>query len=261
LYFSNRKRSVSLIIKKQKFGTELTAGRRVHAVRAVALEPIVADKCPALAVSVFDGASVALGEVLVEVIKQKPSLHEPLIICPRRPLVCQHRYHRNVAVPRQRHRTVVGPVLLRKPGERAIVTAQGRPRTWQLRCPQVAAVEEKQFHVALGVNIERPEDGGGVDEVADVASAIQRQVGVGDSESIVGVEDGLHLVRPDRVLEVRLGLVTCNLEALVAALRRMRACEPERVGNGQVPAPRRRAWRRRGRSACSGGGAGSGKEQ
>lgn len=145
----------------------------MHAVRVVALEPIVADSGPALAAAVR--ASFALG-VLSEVSKQKPSLHEPLIICPCRPLVCQSRYHRNVAVPRQRHRTVVGAVLPRNPGERAIVTDQGHPRTRQLGRPQIAAVEEEQLLVVLGVNVGRP-----VDKLVDVASAIQRQVDVGDS--------------------------------------------------------------------------------
>ena len=82
-------------------------------------------------------------------------------------------------------------------------------------------------------------------------------------ERVLEVEDGLDSVGPERVLEVAGGVVTCYLEGLVAAtLRRMRAGEPERVGDAQVPAPRRRAGRRRARSrsACR-GGSGLGNEQ
>ena len=66
---------------------------------------------------------------------------------------------------------------------------------------------------------------------------------------------------PERVLEVAGGVVTCYLEGLVAAaLRRMRAGEPERVGDAQVPAPRAPAGSRRVRSTCR-GGSGLGNEQ
>jgi hypothetical protein len=221
--------------KESLYGIELTAGDAV-------------------------GAAATLA-ALREVLKHKPSLHEPLIVRPRRPIVCHHRHHRHVAVPRQCHRVVVGPVLARKPGEGAIRAAQWRPRRRQLLCPQVAAVEEEELLVHFGANVERVDDGGGVGQLVDVASAIQ-QVGVGDSYTLHFVEDGLDSVGPERVLEVGGGVVTCYLEGLVAAaLRRMRAGEPERVGDGQVPAPRRRAGRRRVRSACSRGGPGLGNEQ
>ena len=123
-------------------------------------------------------------------------------------------------------------------------------------------MEEEQLLVHFGAHVERLEDGGGVGQLLDVASAIQ-QVGVGDSYKLHFVEDGLDLVCPERVLEIAGGVVTCHLEGLVAAaLRRMRAGEPERVGDAQVPAPRRRAGRRRARSrsACR-GGSGLGNEQ
>ena len=73
-------------------------------------------------------------------------------------------------------------------------------------------------------------------------------------ERVLEVEDGLDSVGPERVLEVAGGVVTCYLEGLVAAtLRRMRAGEPERVGDAQVPAPRAPAGSRRVRSTCRGG--------
>jgi hypothetical protein len=136
-------------------------------------------------------ASLALVVVVVvlsvrEVVtKKKTSLHEPLIICRGRPLVRHHRYHRNVAVPRHRHGAVFGPVLPRKPGERAIIaTAQGCPRPRQLRRSQVAVVDEEQLLVLLGLDFERRAgDEGGIDELVDVASAIVlRQADDGDSE-------------------------------------------------------------------------------
>ena len=133
--------------------------------------------------------------------------------------------------------------------------SQARQRNWascsrSSRAPknEAAAVPAGGSHrgrttPVLGADAERREAevGGGVEAEVHAATAA-RQVDVGDYEGAVLVEDVPELVPPVGVRQGNAALlVACNLEALVAALRRVRAGEPERVGDGEVPAERRRA--------------------
>jgi hypothetical protein len=105
----------------------------------------------------------------------------------------------------------------------------------------LAIAEEEQLLVFVA-NLERPnaQVGRGVDELVDVASVIRR---VHDYEGAVLVEDIHNLVIPG-VLQGYAALVArdLELEGPVAALRPMRAGEPERVGDVELPARRRRWW-------------------